>query len=214
MGVRYTTEAVAAHVDGRLEHRRSCGRCPTSAASRSRSSRARRRASWPPGPGEIVLEKSVLQVEQFAIGETITVETDDKTRARAACRRLRARHQRRADASSRTWSSATCRWARSTCSRSREKYNYLALSLDPALSQAAASRIAVDVRDRDLAAAGVQALAARPCPSRAATSSATSSRRSRCCCSRSACSRWRSRASWWSRPSRRSWRSRSGRSAS
>ena len=37
--------------------------------------------AWPPGPGEIVLEKSVLQVKQFSIGETITVETADKNRA-------------------------------------------------------------------------------------------------------------------------------------
>jgi putative ABC transport system permease protein len=36
-----------------------------------------------------------------------------------------------------------------------DKFNYLAVSLDPALSQAAASRIAVDIRDRDMSAAGV-----------------------------------------------------------
>ena len=36
--------------------------------------------SWPPGPGEVVLEKSALQIQQFSIGETITVETEDKTR--------------------------------------------------------------------------------------------------------------------------------------
>ena len=39
-----------------------------------------------------------------------------------------------------------------------DKLNYLALQLDRALSQAAASRIAVDVREKELGGAGVQAL--------------------------------------------------------
>ena len=39
-----------------------------------------------------------------------------------------------------------------------DELNYLALQLDQALSQAAASRIAVDVREKELGGAGVQAL--------------------------------------------------------
>lgn len=37
-------------------------------------------ASWPPRPGEIVLERSVKQVESFKIGDMVTVETGGGTR--------------------------------------------------------------------------------------------------------------------------------------
>ena len=43
-------------------------------------------------------------------------------------------------------------------SKQPDEFNYLALSLDPGLSQPAASRIAVDIRDKVLAPAGVQVL--------------------------------------------------------
>jgi putative ABC transport system permease protein len=110
--------------------------------------------SWPPGPGEIVLEKSALQVRPFSIGETITVETED--RDRAELRIVGFAHDINAvpTAFSDTVVGYT---AMGTLDRLKvaDKFNYLAISLDPALSQAAANRIAVDVRDRDMAAAGV-----------------------------------------------------------
>ena len=78
---RYSTHLTADDFDGGLEHHADMGAAHASAASRSRRSRARRGSSWPPGPGEIVLEKSVQQVERFSIGETITVETETGSRA-------------------------------------------------------------------------------------------------------------------------------------
>jgi putative ABC transport system permease protein len=113
-------------------------------------------ASWPPGPGEIVLEKSVLLVKQLEIGQTIMVETDDQTRV--PLRIVGYAHD--INAVPAKFSDVAVGYvAMSTLAdlKQPEKFNYLALSLDRGLSQAAASRIAVDVRDRVLAPAGVQA---------------------------------------------------------
>ena len=114
-------------------------------------------SSWPPGPGEIVLEKSVQQVERFSIGETITVETD--TGSRAELRVVGFAHD--INAVPAMFSDMVVGYvSMNTLSTLKEpdKLNYLALQLDRALSQAAASRIAVDVREKELGAAGVQAL--------------------------------------------------------
>ncbi|MDR3687062.1 MAG: ABC transporter permease [Coriobacteriia bacterium] len=110
--------------------------------------------TWPPGPGEIVLEKSALQVQQFSIGETITVETEDKNRSEL--RIVGFAHD--INAVPTQFSDTVVGYtSMGTLDQLKvpDKYNYLAISLDPALSQAAASRIAVDIRDRDMSAAGV-----------------------------------------------------------
>lgn len=39
-------------------------------------------STWPPGPGEIVIEQAARSVEDFAIGDTLTVESASGTRAR------------------------------------------------------------------------------------------------------------------------------------
>ncbi len=113
--------------------------------------------SWPPGAGEIVLEKSVQQVERFSIGETITVETE--TGSRAELRVVGFAHD--INAVPAMFSDMVVGYvSMGTLSMLKEpdKLNYLALKLDPALSQAAASRIAIDVREKELGAASVQAL--------------------------------------------------------
>ena len=111
--------------------------------------------SWPPGPGEVVLERSVLQVRRFSIGQTITVETEDKNRAQLRivgfAHDINAVPTKFSDTVVGYISTATLDQLKEP-----DKYNYLAISLDPALSQAAASRIAVDIRDRDMAPSGVQ----------------------------------------------------------
>ncbi len=114
-------------------------------------------ASWPPGPGEIVLEKSVLLVKNLQIGQTITVETDDKTRV--PLRIVGYAHD--INAVPTKFSDVVVGYVSMSALgqlKQSANFNYLALSLDPALSQAAASRIAVDVRDKDLAPAGVRVL--------------------------------------------------------
>ncbi len=113
--------------------------------------------SWPPGVGEVVLEKSALQIQKFSIGDTMTVETEDKTRV--SLRIVGFAHD--INAVPAQFSDTVVGYVSSPALaqlKQPERYNYLALSLDPGLSQQAAGRIAVDVRDRDLSAAGVQAL--------------------------------------------------------
>ena len=112
-------------------------------------------ASWPPGVGEIVLEKSVLQVKKLEIGQTITVETGDKTRV--PLRIVGYAHD--INAVPTKFSDVVVGYVSMpalTQLKEPEQYNYLALSLDPGLSQAAASRIAVDIRDKVMAPAGMQ----------------------------------------------------------
>ena len=114
-------------------------------------------SSWPPSAGEIVLEKSVQQVERFSIGETITVETD--TGKRTELRVVGFAHD--INAVPTLFSDMVVGYvSMPTLSALGEpdEMNYLALKLDPALSQAAASRIAVDVREKEIAGAGVQVL--------------------------------------------------------
>ncbi|NTU71427.1 MAG: ABC transporter permease [Coriobacteriia bacterium] len=112
--------------------------------------------SWPPGPGEIVLEKSVLLVKKLEIGQTIVVETDDGTRV--PLRIVGYAHD--INAVPTKFSDVAVGYTSMpalTDLKEPEKFNYLGISLDPSLSQAAGSRIAVDIRDRVLAPAGVQA---------------------------------------------------------
>ena len=114
--------------------------------------------SWPPGPGEVVLEKSVLLVERFSIGETITVETQGGTRAEL--RIVGFAHD--INSVPTMFSDMVVGYVSMSTMpllKQPEKFNYLALQLERDLSQAAASRIAIDVRDNELASAGVQAYA-------------------------------------------------------
>ena len=113
--------------------------------------------SWPPGPGEVVLEKSVLLVEQFSIGETITVET--QAGARAQLRVVGFAHD--INSVPTMFSDMVVGYTSMgtlPLIKQPKLFNYLALRLDTGLSQAAASRIAIHVRDHELASAGVQAL--------------------------------------------------------
>ncbi len=114
-------------------------------------------SSWPPGPGEVVLEKSVQQVERFSVGETITVETETGTRAEL--RVVGFAHDINAVPAMFSDMMVGYTSMRTLATlKEPDKLNYLALQLDPALSQSAASRIAVDVREKELGPAGVQAL--------------------------------------------------------
>ena len=113
--------------------------------------------SWPPAAGEIVLEKSVLQVEKFSIGETITVET--QAGARAQLRVVGFAHD--INSVPTMFSDMVVGYTSMgtlPLIKQPKLFNYLALRLDTGLSQAAASRIAIHVRDHELASAGVQAL--------------------------------------------------------
>ena len=142
-------------------------------------------------------EERAEQVGQFQVGETITVETPERQEACPARRRLRARHQRGARDVRRTMVVGYVSMDTLTDLDEPDKFNHLALTvLDGALTRsprrAASQR---DVRDEAIEPAGRSGAQTSTCPSPAATSSATSSRRSRCCCLRSACSRSRSPAS-------------------
>ena len=114
-------------------------------------------SSWPPGRGQIVLEKSALQLAKFSIGETITVESESG--ARVSLRIVGFAHD--INAIPAKFSDTVVGYmSLSTLELLKEPgdFNYLALSLDPGLSQSGASRIAVDIRDKVLAPAGVQVL--------------------------------------------------------
>ena len=113
--------------------------------------------SWPPGPGEIVIEKSVLLVKKLEIGQTIMVETEDKQRV--PLRIVGYAHD--INAVPTKFSDVAVGYVSMSSLaelKQPDKFNYLALSLDPQLSQTAASRIAVNVRDRTLEPAGVRVL--------------------------------------------------------
>lgn len=114
-------------------------------------------AAWPPRENGVILEKSALQLVEFSVGETITVETASGTR-----RELRiegfahdinavpAQFQGSVTGFISTDALATL--------DEPDEYNHLSLVMDPTISRSAASRIAADVRDTDLAKAGVETL--------------------------------------------------------
>ncbi|MGV8082075.1 MAG: FtsX-like permease family protein [Coriobacteriia bacterium] len=112
--------------------------------------------AWPPGPGEIVLEKSALQVVPFEIGQRITVETDagERTELRIVgfVHDINAMPTQFFDKVIGYTSMQTL-----SLLNEPEKYNELQITCNPSLSQSAVSRIAVDVRDTELAAGGVRA---------------------------------------------------------
>jgi putative ABC transport system permease protein len=113
--------------------------------------------SWPPRPGGVILERSALQVERFSVGETITVEAPNGTRTEM--RVLGFAHDIN-EVPAQFQGAVTGFISMETLSRLNEpsSLNHLAIVLDPTISRSAASRIAADVRDTDLAAAGVRTL--------------------------------------------------------
>ncbi len=111
--------------------------------------------SWPPQAGEVVLEASARQVADVSIGETITVEgpSGDRTDLRVVgfahdINSIPAQFQ---GALVGFVSMDTL-----PLIGEPEQFTHLSIVLDPSLSRASASRIAADVRDTDLAAAGVR----------------------------------------------------------
>lgn len=111
--------------------------------------------SWPPKTGEVILEKSALQVAGFSVGDAITVESPSGARVKLHIAGL-AHDINTIPAQ--FLGSETGFISMDTLSLLEEanELNHLSLVLDPALTRSSASRIAVDVRDTDLAAAGVQ----------------------------------------------------------
>lgn len=110
--------------------------------------------SWPPREGEVLLEGSVQQVARYSVGETITVETDHGKRAELRVagfvHDINAVPVQFTDALTGFVTLPTL----DTLGEGRT-LTLLAVSLDPSLSQAAASRIAADIRDRELEPSGV-----------------------------------------------------------
>ncbi len=115
-------------------------------------------SSWPPNPGEVVLEKSALQTGEFSVGDTLTVETPSGSRT--ALRVVGFAHDINA-IPAQFLGSETGFVSMKTLPLLGEpvELNHLSIVLDPALSRASASRIAADVRDTDLAHAGVRVYA-------------------------------------------------------
>lgn len=113
--------------------------------------------AWPPKAGEVILEKSALQVERFSVGETITVESPNG--ARVELRVAGFAHD--INAIPAQFQNAVVGFVSMDTLPlldEPDELNHLSLVLDPTISRSAASRIAADVRDTDLSAAGVQTL--------------------------------------------------------
>ena len=99
-------------------------------------------SSWPPSTGEIVLEKSVQQVERFSIGETITAETDGGKRA--ALRVVGFAHDINAIPAQFQGALTGFISMKTLASLGEpDQLNHLSIVLDPTMSQSAVSRIAV-----------------------------------------------------------------------
>jgi len=111
-------------------------------------------SAWPPKAGEIVLERSALQLDQFSVGETITVEAAGGKQA-----------ELRVVGFAHDINSVPAQFQGAVVGfmsmdtlpllGEPDELNHLALVMDPTVSRSAASRIAADVRDTDLAASGV-----------------------------------------------------------
>lgn len=114
--------------------------------------------SWPPKAGEVVLERSALQVGKFSIGETITVESPNG--ARTELRIVGLAHDINAiPAQFQGSETGFVSMGTLPLLDEPERLTHLSvlMSRDVA-SRSAASRIAADIRDTDLAAAGVRTL--------------------------------------------------------
>jgi len=111
-------------------------------------------SAWPPKAGEVVLERSALQLDQFSVGETITVEAPSG--AQAELRVVGFAHD--INSIPAQFQGAVVGFVSMDTLAlldEPEQLNHLALVMDPTVSRSAASRIAADIRDTDLAAASV-----------------------------------------------------------
>jgi putative ABC transport system permease protein len=114
-------------------------------------------ASWPPGPGELYLERSALQVGKFSVGETLTVETPEGTRVDLRIAGL-VHDINSIPAQFQGAETGFIAMNSLPLLKQPEELNHLSIVTDPTFSRAAVSRIAANVRDTDLAAAGVNVL--------------------------------------------------------
>ncbi len=114
-------------------------------------------AAWPPREGEVVLERSAQQVADFEVGDVLTVES--ASGERVALRVVGFAHD--INSVPAQFQGAVVGFiAPETLALlgEPEELNHLSVVMDPSLSRAAASRIAADIRDTDLTAAGVRTL--------------------------------------------------------
>lgn len=112
--------------------------------------------SWPPRAGEVVLEKSALQVAEFSIGETITVQ--GPAGARTDLRVVGFAHD--INSVPAQFQGAEVGFISMDALASLGEpstLNHLSMVMDPTMSRSAASRIAADVRDTELLSAGITA---------------------------------------------------------
>ena len=113
-------------------------------------------ATWPPGPGEIVLERSAQQAGEYEIGQTLTVETPSGERA--TLRIVGFAHDINAFPT-RFSGSLTGFVSMDALAGLDEPSDYNHLSVvfaEQDLTRAKASRLAADLRDDVIAPAGVQ----------------------------------------------------------
>jgi putative ABC transport system permease protein len=113
--------------------------------------------SWPPRPGGVILERSALQIELFSVGDTITVEAANGTRIEMRVEGF-AHDINQVPAQFQGAVSGFVSMGTLPLLKEPSDFNHLAIVLDPTISRSAASRIAADVRDTDLVAAGVRTL--------------------------------------------------------
>ncbi len=113
--------------------------------------------SWPPRAGEVVLERSALQTGKFSVGETLTVEGPGGTRTELRIAGF-AHDINAIPAQFQGSEIGFVSMDTLPLLGEPEDLNHLLLVLDPTMSRSAASRIAADVRDTDLASAGIQVL--------------------------------------------------------
>ncbi|MDZ4169287.1 MAG: FtsX-like permease family protein [Coriobacteriia bacterium] len=114
-------------------------------------------AAWPPRPGGVILEKSALQIEDISVGDIINVETSagkrGKLRVEGFAHDINVVPAQFQDALTGFVSMETL-----AVLGEPDALNHLSIVLDPTVSRSAASRIAADIRDTDLTAAGVNTL--------------------------------------------------------
>ena len=114
-------------------------------------------SAWPPKAGEVILERSALQVDRFSVGDVITVESP--AGKKVELRVVGYAHDINA-IPAQFQGAPTGFVSMDTLALLDEPddLNHLLIVLDPTISRSAASRIAADIRDTDLSAAGVNTL--------------------------------------------------------
>lgn len=112
---------------------------------------------WPPGPGEVVLERGALQVRDIEIGDEVSFESPAGTLV--VLRVVGFAHDINA-VPAQFQHALTGFVSMDTLPALGEKkeFNHLAIALDPSWSRSKAGRAAVDIRETELAAAGVKVM--------------------------------------------------------